>query len=81
VAVQNGKQGLAPKETKMPKMKTKSGAKKRFRFTATGKVKHGGVGKRHGMIKRSNETLRDQRGTHVISASENQRIKRWMPYA
>jgi len=32
------------------------------------------------MIKRSNETLRDQRGTHVISASENQRIKRWMPY-
>src|SRR5713226_1001111 len=36
----------------MPKMKTKSGAKKRFRFTATGKVKHGVVGKRHGMTKR-----------------------------
>jgi ribosomal protein L35 len=33
------------------------------------------------MIKRSNEQVRDQRGTHVISASENQRIKRWMPYA
>ena len=33
----------------MPKMKTKSGAKKRFRFTASGKVKHGVVGKRHGM--------------------------------
>ena len=30
----------------MPKMKTKSGAKKRFRITATGKIKHGGVGKR-----------------------------------
>ncbi|MAP45583.1 MAG: 50S ribosomal protein L35, partial [Sphingobium sp.] len=27
------------KETKMPKMKTKSGVKKRFKFTATGKVK------------------------------------------
>ena len=37
----------------MPKMKTKSGAKKRFRFTATGKVKHGVVGKRHGMSKRA----------------------------
>ena len=42
----------------MPKMKTKSGAKKRFRFTATGKVKHGVVGKRHGMSKRGNRFLR-----------------------
>ena len=31
----------------MPKMKTKSGVKKRFKFTATGKVKHGVAGKRH----------------------------------
>ena len=38
----------------MPKMKTKSGAKKRFRFTASGKIKTGQAGKRHGMIKRSN---------------------------
>src|SRR3546814_11281679 len=28
------------KETKMPKLKTKSGVKKRFKFTASGKVKH-----------------------------------------
>ena len=47
----------------MPKMKTKSGAKKRFRFTATGKIKHGQTGKRHGMIKRSNEQIRNLRGT------------------
>jgi len=65
----------------MPKMKTKSGAKKRFRLTATGKIKHGGVGKRHGMIKRSNEQIRELRGTRVLSASDTQRIKRWMPYA
>jgi len=38
----------------MPKMKTKSSAKKRFKFTANGKLKHGQAGKRHGMIKRSN---------------------------
>ncbi|MGY9107861.1 MAG: 50S ribosomal protein L35 [Alphaproteobacteria bacterium] len=64
----------------MPKMKTKSGAKKRFRFTASGKIKAGQAGKRHGMIKRSNEQLRELRGTRVLSASETQRIKRWMPY-
>jgi ribosomal protein L35 len=33
------------------------------------------------MIKRSNEQIRELRGTRVLSASETQRIKRWMPYA
>jgi large subunit ribosomal protein L35 len=65
----------------MPKMKTKSGAKKRFKLTASGKVKKGQAGKRHGMIKRSNEQIRELRGTSVLSHSETQRIKRWMPYA
>ena len=32
------------KETKMPKLKTKSGVKKRFKLTATGKIKHGVAG-------------------------------------
>ncbi len=36
----------------MPKLKTKSGAKKRFKVTGTGKVKAAAQGKRHGMIKR-----------------------------
>jgi hypothetical protein len=39
----------------MPKMKTKSGAKKRLKVTATGKVLHAQKGKRHGMIKRTNK--------------------------
>ena len=64
----------------MPKLKSKSGAKKRFRFTANGKIKHGQVGKRHGMIKRSNEQIRNLRGTKVLSDSETQRVKRWLPY-
>ena len=63
----------------MPKMKTKSSAKKRFRFTASGKIKAGQTRKRHGMIKRSNEQIRNLRGTRVLSDSETQRIKRWMP--
>ncbi len=65
----------------MPKMKTKSGAKKRFKFTASGKIKKGQAGKRHGMIKRSNEQIRDLRGTSTLPPAETQRIKRWMPYA
>ncbi len=52
-------------------MKTKSSAKKRFKFTANGKIKHGQAGKRHGMIKRSNEQIRELRGTATMSASEN----------
>jgi large subunit ribosomal protein L35 len=65
----------------MSKLKTKSSAKKRFKFTANGKIKHGQAGKRHGMIKRSNEQIRGLRGTTSMSASETQRVKRWMPYA
>ena len=34
----------------MPKLKTKSGVKKRFKLTATGKIKHGVAGKRHRLI-------------------------------
>jgi len=49
----------------MPKMKTKSGAKKRFKLTASGKVKAGHAGKRHGMIKRTNDQIRNLRGTRV----------------
>ena len=49
----------------MPKMKTKAGAKKRFKLTATGKVKVQQAGKRHMMIKRSKKFIRNARGTTV----------------
>ena len=65
----------------MPKLKTKSSAKKRFRLTASGKIRAGQAGKRHGMIKRSNEQIRELRGTTVLSDSETRRVKRWMPYS
>ncbi len=69
-----------PEESKMPKMKTKSGAKKRFKFTANGKIKTHQVGKRHRLINNSPARTRDLRGTAVLSESETQRVKRWMPY-
>ena len=65
----------------MPKMKTKSGAKKRFKMTASGKVKSAQAGKRHGMIKRSNKFLRNARGTTVLSAADANIVKKYMPYA
>ncbi|MGD9867123.1 MAG: 50S ribosomal protein L35 [Hyphomicrobiales bacterium] len=65
----------------MPKMKTKSGAKKRFRLTASGKVRAGQTGKRHGMIKRTKSFIRKARGTTILSESDAPTIKKWMPYA
>jgi large subunit ribosomal protein L35 len=66
-------------DSKMPKMKTKSSCKKRFSFTASGKVKAGQAGKRHGMIKRSNKFIRDQRGTTILTDSDAKVIKGFMP--
>jgi large subunit ribosomal protein L35 len=61
-------------------MKTKSGVKKRFRLTATGKVIATQAGKRHGMIKRTNKQIRNQRGTTMLSAPDARIVKGWMPY-
>jgi large subunit ribosomal protein L35 len=67
-------------ESKMPKMKTKSGAKKRFKFTANGHVKVGAAGKRHGMIKRTTKFIRQARGTMVLSDQDEKIVKVYMPY-
>lgn len=64
----------------MPKMKTKSSAKKRFKVSATGKVIAGQAGKRHGMIKRTKKFIRDARGTTVLSEPDAKIIKGYMPY-
>src|SRR3546814_3311823 len=52
---------VARQETKMPKLKTKSGVKKRFKLTATGKVKHGVVGKRHRLSSHNAKNIRQYR--------------------
>jgi large subunit ribosomal protein L35 len=67
-------------EFEMPKMKTKSSAKKRFKTTATGKVVFAQAGKRHGMIKRTKKFIRKARGTSVMSASDARIVKSYMPY-
>jgi large subunit ribosomal protein L35 len=67
--------------SKMPKLKTKSGAKKRFKITASGKVKAGVAGKRHRLISHSAKYIRQQRGTKVMSDADAKLIKHHMPYA
>ena len=65
----------------MPKLKTKSSAKKRFKITAKGKVVMAQANKRHGMIKRSNSQIRKQRGTTIMSKQDSKIVKSHMPYS
>jgi large subunit ribosomal protein L35 len=64
----------------MPKLKTKSGAKKRFKITATGKIKAGVAGKRHRLISHNSKYIRQNRGTKVMSSSDTATIKSYLPY-
>jgi large subunit ribosomal protein L35 len=69
-------------ESQMPKLKTKSGAKKRFKVTGTGKVLAAHAGKRHGMIKRTKKQIRQLRGVDVLFKTDGERIKKyWLPNA
>lgn len=61
----------------MPKMKTKSGAKKRFSLTSTGKVKANQSGKRHMMRRRSKRFIRDARGTTILNESDATTIRKY----
>ncbi len=60
----------------MPKLKTKSGAKKRFKVTATGKVRVQAQGKRHGMRKRPQKMIRNARGMMVMSEPDARIVRK-----
>jgi large subunit ribosomal protein L35 len=65
----------------MPKLKSKSGAKKRFKLTASGKVRCQASRKRHGMIQRSNKFIRNARGMMVLADEDAKIVKRnFLPY-
>jgi large subunit ribosomal protein L35 len=71
------KRASSLKESQMPKLKTKSGAKKRFKITGTGKVVYAQSGKRHGMIKRTPKQIRDLRGTSVLFKTDGDKVKKF----
>ena len=68
------------KEIKMPKAKTKSSVKKRFKITATGKVLAGPGMKRHGLINRSQKMKRTNRGSQTLTHEDGITVKQWAPY-
>lgn len=65
----------------MPKLKTKSSAKKRFRLTATGKVKMSPAGTQHNMRKRPQKMLRKARGMTIMAPENAKMARALMPYA
>jgi large subunit ribosomal protein L35 len=64
----------------MPKMKTHRGAAKRFKKTATGKLKHQKQGKRHILTKMSTKRKRHLREEGEMGSADRQRIKQMVPY-
>jgi ribosomal protein L35 len=72
--------GTLQKESKMPKAKTKSSVKKRFKITATGKVLAGPGMKRHGLINRTQKAKRSNRGSQVLTPEDGRTVKQWAPY-
>jgi large subunit ribosomal protein L35 len=79
-ACASGWHGACGKEIKMPKMKTKSSVKKRFKITATGKVLAGPGMKRHGLINRPQKMKRTNRGSQVLTEADGKTVKQWAPY-
>jgi large subunit ribosomal protein L35 len=64
----------------MPKMKTKSSVKKRFKITATGKVLAGPGKKRHQLRNRSSKVKRQNTGTQVLRHQDGLTVMQWAPY-
>ena len=63
----------------MPKMKTKSSAKKRFRVRPGGTVKRGQAFKRHILTKKSTKNKRHLRGSVAVHDTDMGRIKQMLP--
>jgi large subunit ribosomal protein L35 len=65
----------------MPKMKTKSGAKKRFRVRPGGTVKRGQAFKRHILTKKTTKNKRHLRGTVAVHSTDMGHMKQMLPFA
>lgn len=65
----------------MPKQKTHSGASKRFRLTASGKLKRKKMNRNHILTKRSNKRMRHLKQGGYVDATQESTIKKMIPYA
>jgi large subunit ribosomal protein L35 len=64
----------------MPKLKTHKGAAKRFRITATGKVKRGHSHARHILTKKTNKRKRQLDIDTLVAKADLERVKEMLPY-
>lgn len=64
----------------MPKMKTHSGSKKRFKVTASGKVKRAQAFKKHILTKKTTKRKRNLRKMVIASPANEATIKQMIPY-
>ncbi|WP_434629319.1 50S ribosomal protein L35 [Chromobacterium sp. CV08] len=65
----------------MPKMKTKSSAKKRLKVLGGGGVKRGHAFKRHILTKKTTKNKRQLRGTSMVDATNMASVRAMLPYA
>ena len=65
----------------MPKLKTHSGAAKRFTKTASGKFKRGHSKMRHILTSKATKTKRKLGGSALISDADHYNVSRMLPYA
>jgi large subunit ribosomal protein L35 len=65
----------------MPKMKSHTGAKKRFKRTASGKFKYAHVFKRHRMARRTQKRIRHLRRPGYVNDAHQHQIEALLPYA
>ena len=65
----------------MPKMKTKSGAKKRFVVRAGGTIKRGQAFKRHILTKKTTKNKRQLRGSTSVHETNAASVRAMLPYA
>ena len=60
----------------MPKNKTHSGAKKRFKVTGSGKILREKAGKRHNLEKKASKVTRRMTGTVEVAKADTKRAKK-----
>lgn len=65
----------------MPKIKTHSGSKKRFKITKNKKVKYWHANKSHILTKKTSKRKRNLRKSSIVNKSNERAIKTLIPYA
>lgn len=65
----------------MPKLKTHRGARKRFKFTSTGKIKRHKANASHILTKKNAKRKRNLKQATIVVKEEFKRLKALMPYS